>query len=104
MLSFRYCAMFLEGGIAEPGSASNLLPGIVPKPQTLLAPRFPLCSALYLPWLRAHLSMGYGRGGIGFLQSLKFRGLHPTILRLVLPLLIGTDGAAPVTSIPEPSQ
>lgn len=29
MLSFRYCAMFLEGGTAEPGSASNLLPGIV---------------------------------------------------------------------------
>lgn len=29
MLSFRYCAMFLEGGTAEPGSASNLLPGII---------------------------------------------------------------------------
>lgn len=79
MLSFRDCAMPLEEGTAEPGSASDLLPGRVSQAQTLLAPCFLPCPA---PPPQAE----YGRG---LLQSLEPQGPAP-------------DGAALVSSIPEP--
>lgn len=67
---------------SEPGSASNLLPGNASQAAdsagTMLHPAQPRVWSL--------------------------RGLHPALLRLILPLPIGTNGAALVTSIPEPGE
>lgn len=87
MLSFRDCATLLERGTAEPGSASNLLPGMFPKPQTLQAPCFPPCSS-HTHRLRAHLSMGEACSRVWSL-----RDLHPAILRLIPPLPTGTSAS-----------
>lgn len=99
MPSFRDCAMLLEGVQQSQAQPPTCSPGMFPKPQTLLAPCFPPCSAPHPQAEGAHLSMGEACSRVWSL-----RGLHLTLLRLILPLPKGTSGAALVTSIPETGQ
>lgn len=79
MLTFRDCAMVLEGGAAEPGSASN-------PSRRLLALCFPPYSATHP---QAEGTSQY---------------LEPQGPEAELPLPTGTSGAALGTSMPEPGK